>query len=70
MDPMIVLCYFFMMKERSILALEKYGDPTIQTIYKKALEVLSAEKNETTSLTLQAQSFCDVMVSQFAKILK
>ncbi|KAG0179400.1 hypothetical protein DFQ28_003345, partial [Apophysomyces sp. BC1034] len=70
MDPMIALCYFFMLQERSILALEKYDDPTIQAIYRKALEILSVEKDEKTSLTLQAQSFCDAVASQFTKILK
>ncbi|GAA5803068.1 hypothetical protein HPULCUR_008543 [Helicostylum pulchrum] len=29
-DPMIALCYFFMLQERGILALDKYDDPTIQ----------------------------------------
>ncbi|CEI96926.1 hypothetical protein RMCBS344292_11069 [Rhizopus microsporus] len=67
---MIALCYFFMLQERRILALEKYDDPTIQAIYKKTLELLSVQKDETTSLTLQAQSFCDAVASQFTKILK
>lgn len=67
MDPMIAFCYFFMLQERRILALEKYDDPTIQAIYKKALELLSVQKDETISLTLQAQSFCDAVASQFTK---
>lgn len=70
MDPMIALCYFFMLQERCILALEKHDDPTVQAIYRKALELLSVEKDEATSLTLKAQSFCGAVASQFTKILK
>ncbi|EIE90678.1 hypothetical protein RO3G_15389 [Rhizopus delemar RA 99-880] len=36
-------------------------------IYRKALEILSVEKDEVTSLTLQAQSFCDAVANQFIK---
>ncbi|RCI02566.1 hypothetical protein CU098_011372 [Rhizopus stolonifer] len=69
-DPMIALCYFFMLQERNILALEKYDDSTIQAIYRKALGILSDEKDKTISLILQAQSFCDAVANQFTKILK
>ncbi|ORE09230.1 hypothetical protein BCV72DRAFT_254930 [Rhizopus microsporus var. microsporus] len=30
MDPIITLCYFFMLQEKNILTLEKYDDPAIQ----------------------------------------
>ncbi|ORE23005.1 hypothetical protein BCV71DRAFT_170686, partial [Rhizopus microsporus] len=40
MDPMIALSYFFMLQERSIVALEKHDNPTIQAICKKNLGIV------------------------------
>lgn len=44
--------------------------PPFRLFAKKTLELLSVEKDETISLTLQAQSFCDAVANQLTKILK
>lgn len=67
---MIALCYAFMMQQRNNLAVEKYDDPSIQAIYKIFMQEFPVDKDNKIDLTLQMQSFCDVMTSQFTKILK
>lgn len=57
-----------MLQERSILAVEKYNDPTIQAIYRKALEILSVEKDETISVTFCKRNHSVMaVVSQFTE---
>ncbi|KAG1285867.1 hypothetical protein G6F62_007926 [Rhizopus arrhizus] len=69
-DPMIALAYIFILQEKNIVMLDEYNDPTIQDIYKTALNVFSFDKDTTNDLTRRTESFCDAMASQFPKILK
>ncbi|KAG1037895.1 hypothetical protein G6F43_012766 [Rhizopus delemar] len=69
-DPMIALAHVLILQEKNIMMLDKYDVPTIQDIYKTALNVFSFGKDTTNDLTRRNESFCDAMASQFAKILK
>ncbi|CAO3677247.1 unnamed protein product [Umbelopsis ramanniana] len=70
MDPMIALAYVLILREKKLVMLDEYHDPTIQDIYKTALNVFSFHKDNKNDLTRRTESFCDAMASQFAKILK
>jgi DNA-binding Xre family transcriptional regulator len=67
---MIALAYVLIFQEKNIVLLDEHNDPSIQHIYKTALNVFSFGKDKAHDLTLHTESICDAMASQFAKILK
>ncbi|GAN04955.1 hypothetical protein MAM1_0078d04422 [Mucor ambiguus] len=69
-DPMIALAYILIFQEKNRVMLDEYDDPTIQDIYKTALNFFSFDKDTTNDLTGRTESFCDAMASQFAKSRK
>lgn len=70
MDPMIALAYILILQEKNIVMLDEYNDPTIQDIYKTALNLFSFNKDASNDLARRVESFCDAIASQFKKILK
>jgi hypothetical protein len=70
LDPMIAIAYVFMMQQPSILALDQHDDPTIQEIYKSALNTFSVETDVINHSIKHMRTFCDAVCCQFKKILK
>ncbi|CEG65468.1 hypothetical protein RMATCC62417_02255 [Rhizopus microsporus] len=57
------------MQKNSIMLLEKYDDAAIQAIYKVALDICSIETDQIAKLTVDVQSFCNIVACQFQKNL-
>ncbi|KAG0164750.1 hypothetical protein DFQ28_010072 [Apophysomyces sp. BC1034] len=70
MQPLVALTYFSTQQQQSIIALDEYMDPNLQSVYKVAFQALSVGKDEQVAKKASVTQFCDVMVRQFQKIAK
>lgn len=70
LDPMIALVYFITQQERSILALDKFDDQTINKIYNIAYNIYSLNDSIVNDNTKEIDAFCDSTICQYNKILK
>lgn len=71
-DPVgevIALFLVFVMQEKNIILLEKYGDATIQVIYEVGFNICSIETDQIAKQTVNVQSLCDIVACQFQKTL-
>ncbi|KAI8367613.1 uncharacterized protein BYT42DRAFT_586884 [Radiomyces spectabilis] len=70
MQPLVALSYFCSNQGKSIIALDKYMDPVLQSIYEVAFRALSVGKDKQMAKDTAITNFCDAMIRQFNKIAR
>ncbi|CAO3575976.1 unnamed protein product [Absidia cylindrospora] len=70
LDPMVALTLFFTLRQRHLLALDEYNDPTLNSIYRAAYYSFTRHHNIDTDTNTIFENFCDITSIQFEKIIK
>ncbi|KAI8328266.1 hypothetical protein BC941DRAFT_363907, partial [Chlamydoabsidia padenii] len=70
LDPIVALTRLLTGKQRHLLALDEYDDPTLQLIYSAAYYSFTKHHNLDANSNTNLINFCDVACLPFEKIIK